>query len=79
MLCNLVRILQKDYEKLRHDVRNNHQTLLNGYGATNPAEFFAVATESFFEQSVDLRTQHPDLYDELKRFYHQDPAALHNR
>jgi Mlc titration factor MtfA (ptsG expression regulator) len=45
------------------------------YGATNPGEFFAVATEVFFEQSVDLRDNEPDLYEVLQRFYQQDPAA----
>jgi len=43
----------------------------------NPAEFFAVATEYFFEKSKELQRLHPELYEELKRFYQQDPAALH--
>ncbi len=45
------------------------------YGATNPGEFFAVATEVFFEQSVDLAAYEPELYDVLARFYRQDPAV----
>jgi Mlc titration factor MtfA (ptsG expression regulator) len=45
------------------------------YGATNPGEFFAVATEVFFEQAQDLATFEPQLYDVLTRFYRQDPAA----
>ena len=44
------------------------------YGVRNPAEFFAVATECFFEKARPLRQKHPELYDELKRFYQQDPA-----
>jgi hypothetical protein len=47
---------------------------LDGYGTTNPAEFFAVATESFFERPVQMREKHPELYGELRRFYRQDPA-----
>jgi len=70
------RILQKDYEKLRHDIAENRPTFLSGYGATNPAEFFAVATESFFKQPKELQKIHPQLYNELKRFYNQDPAQL---
>jgi Mlc titration factor MtfA (ptsG expression regulator) len=70
------RVLQKDYEKLRRAVGRNQRTLLSGYGATNPAEFFAVATECFFERSKELEKLHPGLYNELKRFYHQDPARL---
>jgi Mlc titration factor MtfA (ptsG expression regulator) len=45
------------------------------YGATNQGEFFAVATEVFFEQSQDLQVFEPELYDVLMRFYRQDPAA----
>jgi Mlc titration factor MtfA (ptsG expression regulator) len=45
------------------------------YGATNPGEFFAVATEVFFEQSTLLQAWEPRLYDVLSRFYRQDPAA----
>jgi len=71
------RILEKDFEKLQRDVTRNRATLLNKYGAVNPAEFFAVATEHFFEKSHELQSHHPELYEELKRFYQQDPAALH--
>jgi len=45
------------------------------YGATNPGEFFAVATEVFFEQGQELQVFEPELYDVLRRFYRQDPAA----
>jgi len=45
------------------------------YGATNPGEFFAVATEVFFEQPAELAALEPELYDVLTRFYRQDPAA----
>jgi MtfA peptidase len=48
---------------------------LRWYGATNPGEFFAVATELFFEQPNELRGLEPALYDVLLRFYRQDPAA----
>jgi Mlc titration factor MtfA (ptsG expression regulator) len=68
--------LQKDYRRLRRDANCNRDTLLSKYGATNPAEFFAVATECFFEQPKELRALHPELYEELKLFYQQDPAEL---
>jgi Mlc titration factor MtfA (ptsG expression regulator) len=70
------RILKRDYEKLLRQVSRNGDTLLDKYGATNPAEFFAVATECFFERPKEMRRLHPDLYQELKRFYQQDPAQL---
>lgn len=48
---------------------------LDDYGATNPAEFFAVATETFFDVPVLLEQYEPDLYDVLRDYYGQDPAA----
>jgi Mlc titration factor MtfA (ptsG expression regulator) len=68
--------MQRDYQKLRQAFDDNQPTLLDKYGATNPAEFFAVATEFFFERPVELQRHHPELYNELKNFYHQDPASL---
>lgn len=48
---------------------------IDGYAATDDAEFFAVATEWFFERPRVLRGELPAVYDVLRRFYHQDPAA----
>lgn len=48
--------------------------VLRMYGATNEAEFFAVATESFFEKPDQMRERTPDLYDEMRRFYGFDPS-----
>ena len=48
--------------------------LLDDYGAIDPGEFFAVATETFFTRSVELAEQKPQLYDVLRNFYRQDPA-----
>jgi Mlc titration factor MtfA (ptsG expression regulator) len=53
----------------------NPRPPLRGYGATNPAEFFAVATEAFFDTAAELRANEPALYDILAGFYRQDPAA----
>jgi Mlc titration factor MtfA (ptsG expression regulator) len=47
--------------------------VLDPYGATNPAEFFAVATESFFEQPYELAARHPQLYAEFQAYYRVDP------
>jgi Mlc titration factor MtfA (ptsG expression regulator) len=49
--------------------------VLDAYGATNAGEFFAVATETFFTRPVELRDQKPALYEVLRDFYRQDPAA----
>jgi Mlc titration factor MtfA (ptsG expression regulator) len=70
------RVLSADYEQLRQDTEQGRTDVLDGYGATNPAEFFAVATECFFEKPIQLRRKHPQLYEELKAYYRQDPAEL---
>ena len=70
------RVLQKDFRKLRSDVVGNRKTFLDSYGATDAAEFFAVATEFFFERPIEFRKNYPDLYEQLKNFYHQNPAEL---
>lgn len=48
---------------------------IDPYGATNPAEFFAVCTELFFENPIELRDKHPDLYSRFVSFFKQDPAS----
>lgn len=52
-----------------------HRSVLRGYGATNEAEFFAVATEAFFERPYELADKHPELYAVLRQVYGQDPAT----
>jgi len=52
---------------------------LQAYGATNPAEFFAVATEAFFDVPLALEQHERDLYDVLRDYYNQDPAARARR
>jgi Mlc titration factor MtfA (ptsG expression regulator) len=70
------RVLHKNYVKLQQDLSANRATLLGSYAGKDPAEFFAVATEYFFERPKDLQKTYPDLYQELSNFYHQSPAAL---
>lgn len=67
------RVLGAEYERLRQDSRRGRKSVLDEYGATKPAEFFAVATECFFEKPAQMRKKHPELYEELKEFYQQDP------
>ncbi len=64
------------YEALRAGV---DRPPLQPYGATNPAEFFAVASEAFFDVPVALEQHEPDLYDVLRGYYRQDPAARARR
>jgi len=68
------RVLSEEYQRLRADVAADRDSVLDGYGATNKAEFFAVATETFFEKPVQLESEHPALYAQSQQFYRQDPA-----
>ena len=69
------RILGRDYSELRRDAESMPSLrAVDQYGATNPAEFFAVATECFFEKPVQLKMKHAELYEELKLYFQQDPA-----
>jgi len=69
------RVLGHEYEHLIEDLKRHRRTFIDAYGATSPAEFFAVITEAFFEQPVQLKRRHPELYDQLAAFYQQDPAS----
>lgn len=68
-------VLAEHFLELRRAINGRQQTLLHPYGATNPAEFFAVATECFFENGHRLNQQHPKLYNSLKAFYNIDPVS----
>ena len=61
------------------EVRAQGSPVLRPYAGTNPAEFFAVATEVFFNRPLELCEHEPALYGELRSFYGQDPAARERR
>jgi len=69
-----VRICSREYLRLKHDAEQGRKSFLNAYGATSEAEFFAVATEQFFDQPLLMVKNSPDLYRVLKEYYAQDPA-----
>jgi Mlc titration factor MtfA (ptsG expression regulator) len=62
-------------EVYRQVVEGTAGTSLEPYAGVNPAEFFAVATEVFFDDPEPLRSEHPDLYEVLVDYYRQDPAV----
>ncbi len=66
-------VLSRNYAALRRDAMWGQQGVLDHYGASSPAEFFAVATESFFEQPWELAARHPDLYGEFQKYFRLDP------
>ncbi len=67
-------VFSKEYELLQHKTITGKKSVMDKYGATDPAEFFAVATETFFEKPLQLKKKHPELYHELQGFYKVDPV-----
>lgn len=68
-------VLSEEYAQLVRDTDVSRPTIIDYYGAKNPAEFFAVTTECFFEIPHRLRKYHPELYEVFSAYYAQDPAT----
>lgn len=69
-------VMKMEFAALRAADETGISTLLNTYGATNPAEFFAVATEAFFERPRALRQQHPRLFSQFQSYFRQNPESF---
>ena len=69
-------VMRAEFASLRAADESGIPTLLDTYGATDPAEFFAVSVEAFFEQPHALRARHPKLYTELQKYFRQDPVEF---
>lgn len=67
------RVFSKAYDKFTRKVERGKRTAIDDYGATNPAEFFAVATETFYEKPRQLSEHYPEVYQQLKSYYQVDP------
>jgi Mlc titration factor MtfA (ptsG expression regulator) len=63
------------YEDLEAQLERGEEPWLDPYAAEDPAEFFAVCAEVFFDTPADLRAEYPEIYAQLQRFFKQDPAA----
>ena len=68
-------VLGAEFSELSAKLHSGRRSDIDAYGATSPAEFFAVVTEMFFEKPRALKRRHPELYAELATFYRQDPAT----
>jgi Mlc titration factor MtfA (ptsG expression regulator) len=66
-------IMSKAFNQFQQDVDSGKATALDPYGAELPTEFFAVASEAFFEMPELLNGEYPDVYAQLRDFYCQDP------
>ncbi len=68
-------VLGSEFRQFADRVARHKNKVIDEYGLTSPAEFFAVATESFFEKAAAMRKRLPDLYEQLRKFYVVDPAT----
>jgi Mlc titration factor MtfA (ptsG expression regulator) len=68
-------LMHVEFRRLRRAERKGKGTLLDPYGATDPAEFFAVTTECFFDAPQAMAAEYPQLYALFRDYYRQDPAA----
>ncbi len=69
------RVMSAEYKKLKDREFHHARDVIDAYGATNEAEFFAVATEAFFTKGAALKYKHPELYGLLRGYYTLDPAG----
>ncbi len=68
-------VMKRAFDDFQQRVDRGEETLLDPYGAELPTEFFAVASEAFFEAPQMLRGEYAEVYEQFKLFYRQDPAG----
>lgn len=73
------RVLSAEFRRLQEKVSKGKRGVIDVYGADDPAEFFAVITEAFFERSDRLKKDHPELYEQLRLYYRIDPVCWDQR
>jgi len=61
------------YEDFRRRIDAGEETEIDPYAGESPAEFFAVLTEYFFDLPEALIEAYPAVYEQMRRFYRQDP------
>lgn len=72
-------VFSREFAQLHRELALGFGTLIDSYGATNPAEFFAVVTELFFERPAAMQAQHPALFEQLRRYYRLNPLDWHEQ
>jgi len=73
------RVFMSAYEDLRLRDKGGEETAIDPYACESPAEFFAVVSEAFFEIPDLLIGEYPEVYQQLKAFYRQDPLVRLHR
>jgi MtfA peptidase len=71
------KVLSEEYSALHERAKRGNNKVLDEYGTVSPSEFFAVASESFFEKPVQMKKRLPELYKQLQTFYNIDPFSWH--
>lgn len=74
-----VKIFSREFFELKKRAHKHNKSLLDHYGAVHEAEFFAVATELFFDRPVRMEKEYPDLYQVLRAYYRQDTTSREQR
>ena len=67
-------VLTREYDQFLDRVEQGKNRVIDEYGAVSAPEFFAVATESFFEKPKQMKKRLPDVYQQLQKLYGLDPA-----
>ncbi len=68
-------VMQAAFDALRQRLEIGQEGLIGAYAATDPAEFFAVCSELFFERAAELAALHPQLFSELRTYYRINPLS----
>jgi Mlc titration factor MtfA (ptsG expression regulator)/RimJ/RimL family protein N-acetyltransferase len=68
-------VMQGTFQRLRRELQQGRRTFLGTYAATNPTEFFSVASEKFFCLPAQLHQSHRELFDVLAEYYRVDPVG----
>ncbi len=71
------KVLSEEFNALHERAKRAENKVLDEYGTVSPAEFFAVASESFFEKPMQMKKRLPALYKQLQTFYNIDPVLWH--
>lgn len=71
--------LAPEFEELQRNAWHGRESLMDHYGATNPAEFFAVATETFFEKPRQMAKHHVELFEIMMAYYRIDPREWQDK
>jgi len=71
------KVLSEEFNALHERARQGDNRVLDAYGTVSPAEFFAVASESFFEKPAQMQQRLPELYEQLQTFYNLNPVSWH--